>query len=450
MASPIESNSLTRAESTLTERRLIAQNLSGLTRRARTSPGRMRLLSVIAALGTAAVAVTALVVLHAKHDATQFIMSAAQPSMVHASNAYRLFSDADATASVAFITGDGDLVYGHARYSSDLTYATAELAGIARTASATPDIDRNLQLINEQLPTYTGLVETARSNNRQGFPVGAAYLRQASETMRTTILPAVLAIYREEAGKLGHAYHSGLSRRGPAVLLTVAAGLVALMVITQFWLARRTRRTFNLGWLAATVVIAALAIMVTGATTSNSHNLESARRLGSDATGELSSARILAVRAQADESLALIARGSGLGFSQDFDEVASRLRGAHDDGLIPQVQDTLRRVGAAGSADVFGTDLSAFFTEHQNISKLEDRGQYSNAIERTSGVEAPRVTAALAVLDHEIVASQARFVASMQRASFSATAWDAIVLIGAAVGCALIAAGINPRLREYR
>jgi hypothetical protein len=90
------------------------------------------------------------------------------------------------------------------------------------------------------------------------------------------------------------------------------------MVGVQFWLAGRTHRILNLGWLAATIVTAVVATAVGLVIASNTDGLQSARQRGSDATAELSSARILALRAQADESLALIARGSGTSFAQDF------------------------------------------------------------------------------------------------------------------------------------
>ena len=44
--------------------------------------------------------------------------------------------------------------------------------------------------------------------------------------------------------------------------------------------------------------------------------------MGSDSVQVLSAARILALRAQADESLALVARGGGDQYLTDFDAVA--------------------------------------------------------------------------------------------------------------------------------
>ena len=162
----------------------IKESLSALARRLQTTPGQMRFASATTALMTIVVSIAAIAVLHTRHDATQSIASVAQPSLVHASNAYASFSDADATASIAFLTGDLDLVNGQSRYISDLRIATDDLAAISRTAGATAAVESSIFTINSRLPAYTGLVESARSNNLQGFPVGSAYLRRASETMR--------------------------------------------------------------------------------------------------------------------------------------------------------------------------------------------------------------------------------------------------------------------------
>ena len=410
----------------------------------------MRFASAITALMTIVVSVAAIAVLHTRHDATRAIASIAQPSLVRASNAYAKFSDADTTASVAFLTGDRDLVYGRNRYISDLSIATDELAAISQAAGSTGQVEGSVRVINQELPNYTALVEAARSNNRQGFPVGAAYLRQASDKMRTSILPAVLSIYREEAGKLRAAYQSGGSQSGPLFLLVITTALIALMVGVQCWLARRTRRILNLGWLAATIVAAVAATAVAVVIVSNSRDLQSARQRGSDATAELSSARILAVRARADESLVLIARGSGTSFLTDFNEVAMRLRGNGRSGLAEQVRDTLRGLGSEGSADELDSEYSAFFQEHQHILDLEDEGNYAKAINQTSNKEEPHLLRIVTILDTEIAASQQRFTAATKNAAFYAPGMYFVVSLGAVLVCALISGGIYPRLREYR
>ena len=74
-----------------------------------------------------------------------------------------------------------------ARAASALADATAGTTDIqTRTAMAK---------ISEQLTAYTGLVEAARANNRQGHVIGSAYLREASSLMQTSLLPAAEKVY---------------------------------------------------------------------------------------------------------------------------------------------------------------------------------------------------------------------------------------------------------------
>ena len=49
--------------------------------------------------------------------------------------------------------------------------------------------------ISAQLAAYTALVESARANNRQGFVIGSAYLREASSLMQTSLLPGAEKVY---------------------------------------------------------------------------------------------------------------------------------------------------------------------------------------------------------------------------------------------------------------
>ncbi|GAA3063737.1 hypothetical protein GCM10020000_53990 [Streptomyces olivoverticillatus] len=93
-------------------------------------------------------------------------------------------------------------------------------------------------------------METARANNRQGLPLGGAYLRYASDRMREELLPAARALYETETGRLGHDYDDAESWPWAAL----ATGVVALGALG--WAQRRnylrTNRVFNHGLLTAT------------------------------------------------------------------------------------------------------------------------------------------------------------------------------------------------------
>jgi len=155
-----------------------------------------------------------------------------------------------------------------------------------------------------ELPVYSGLIETARANNRQGFPVGAAYLREASDLMRARILPAAGRLYAAEAQRLGDNQRTSTSTGGLVAVLIACVAALIVIVGAQVFLARRTHRIFNVLLVVATVVLVGLATWIMIALTSAQDSLARAQRDGSDAVQVLSAARILWLRAQARRRLA--------------------------------------------------------------------------------------------------------------------------------------------------
>ena len=108
--------------------------------------------------------------------------------------------------------------------------------------------------ISTHLPIYSGLIESARANNRQGFPVGAAYLRPASDLMRTQILPAASTLYQVEARRLGGDYASGVSSAAVVVLVVLAVVMLGLLMAVQLYLAALTHRILSVPMAVATLV----------------------------------------------------------------------------------------------------------------------------------------------------------------------------------------------------
>ncbi|MBM0239138.1 hypothetical protein JNW88_21985 [Micromonospora sp. ATA32] len=108
--------------------------------------------------------------------------------VVAAQDLYRALSDADATAASAFLSGGVEPAAQRDRYQNDVAEAAAALAVIAAGRSGDGARDGAVGVIAAELPVYTGLIETARAYNRQGLPVGAAYLREASGLMRQRML----------------------------------------------------------------------------------------------------------------------------------------------------------------------------------------------------------------------------------------------------------------------
>ncbi len=118
---------------------------------------------------------------------------------------YTTLSVADAAAATAFIAGTEPRAV-RQRYEQAITDASV---AVTRASSGLTDeaLVQLLGRLNAQLSVYTGLVETARTNNRAGNPVGSSYLSEASALMQTQILPNAQRLYEETSATGGHRDH---------------------------------------------------------------------------------------------------------------------------------------------------------------------------------------------------------------------------------------------------
>ena len=161
--------------------------------------------------------------------------------------------------------------------------------------------------ISAQLAAYTGLVESARANNRQGLAVGSAYLREASWLMQSTLLPGAERIYTDNL--------AAVDEDQRAVGSTPILGLVLLVLVLlaigvgSLMLTRRTNRQFNLGLVIAAAVVLLVIGWIVAATRLAASSIENSRAEGTARFEQLAEARILAQQARTDETLQLIARG---------------------------------------------------------------------------------------------------------------------------------------------
>ena len=94
-----------------------------------------------------------------------------------------------------------------------------------------------------------------------------------------------------------------------AIVVAVAGlALVGVLVATQVFLSRRTRRTFNPFLIAATVLTLALVGEIAGTLGAANEHLRGAKQDAYDSIYALTSARTVSYDANADESLWLLAQ----------------------------------------------------------------------------------------------------------------------------------------------
>ncbi len=428
--------------------------IKGIQARLRTTPGRLRLAAVLLALGAIVFGVLAASAVSARRQAADSVATDTEPLLVTAEGLYASLSDADATAATTFLTGGLEPPARRERYASDVRAASGQLATLARQAGGSAQTRAAVRTLATQLSVYSGLVETARTNNRQGFPVGAAYLRQASTLMREELLPAAGRLYEVEARRLSGDYRSGGSAGTLLAVIAVVCAVLGLLAAIQVRFARLTHRIFNVPMALATVLVLALGAWMIVGLISEQNALGRAQRTGSDPVQVLSAARILALRAQGDEGLALVARGGGEASLTDLDAVTRRLGSSSEPtSLLGEAAAIARRGGSAAAIDSLSATFARYLAVHRRVVALETNGRFDDAVNLAVGSRSQELSLSDALnsdLVQEISAAQRRFGSAADDATSALGGlWLAIPLLSV-LFAVLALYGLLQRLEEYR
>ncbi len=387
-----------------------------------------------------------------RSDLVRRVTATSGPLAVAAQDLYRSLSDADATAASAFLSGGLEPAGQRARYEADIATASAALtrvAGGVTEGAGFSAVDR----LAAQLPVYTGLVETARTLNRQGLPLGAAYLREASGLMRQTLLPAAQEAYAAVSGRLAEARDDASGF--PWVALPLGLLALAGLVAAQVCLTRRTNRLLNPGLVTATAAALAAVLWLLAAWAGAAGHLTASRRDGSDQVDLLVQARVLALGARGDESLTLVARGAGATFEQRYAEAMTKLVGADGSGgLLAQAETRAADGTGRAAVDAAVNDARRWRSVHTEIRKLDDSGDYPQAVALAVGTGQESAQSAFGRLDADLARGIEhggdRFARETDRAGDALSgaaagigALTVVLMLGAVIG-------IQRRIAEYR
>lgn len=403
-----------------------------LRRFAGTTPG---IISLVAILVAAVCVVTGLVVggqLDGRIAKQTEVLERAEPFANAAQNLYVALSAADAASASAFLSRE-ETGPTRKRYEQALADAAAALTDV--TSGTTDQGTRAAAAdISAQLTAYTGLVEAARANSRQGFPVGSAYLREASTLMQKTMLPGAQKIF---TGNLA-AVDADQRAIGGFPLVSVALLSVALAAIAigSVIVYGRTNRTFNLGLVVAALLIVVVAAWVVIATQLAAGAAEKSRADGTRQLENLATARILAQQARTEETLLLVTRGDADASDKAFQ------------GLVEDVRGRVHGTSTA-TTDALANWTGSHFAEIQAYRDGDYNGAVDQAIGGSDTASAAHFAALDTALSKDIEATRAQLRDDVSTAgtwlSFSPT--GALVLMVFAAAAAVV--GLWPRLKEF-
>jgi hypothetical protein len=416
----------------------------------RTTPGRLRSASALLVIGLLVFAAITTAATEARSRAAADVATTSGPQLVTAENLYGNLADADATASTIFLRAGQEPRQLRQRYLADVAAAGRQLADFSRSADS-PVARRAVRTISERLPEYTGLVESARANNAQGFPVGAAYLRKASATMRNEILPAATDLYRDAARQLRDNYESGTSSLTLVLVLAAGLGMLTLLVVVQIFVRRRSNRLLNLGLVAATVLVVGLLGWTLLRFGSAHDALNRAQERGSDSVEVLSSARILTLRVQNNENLALIERGTGDVYRAESARIMNELGGksgtSHLLGYAATIAD---RTDDGARIRALAKQFTRLRDLHAQVQAKDDGGEYNQAVALSVGEQLAAVDQLQDALQGDIARSQARLASAAQDARSGFGVLEVAIPVFAIIAGLLVLLGLERRIGEYR
>jgi hypothetical protein len=372
------------------------------------------------------------------------------PISVDAQTLYRSLADADATAATAFLSTGGESADLRTHYLDDIAQASAALTIALRDAD--DDETARLQVVAEQLPVYTGLIETARSNQRLGVPLGGAYLREASGLMQQTILPAAAGVFDSTHRRLVGEQEGadGFPWAAAFFVLLLGGALLAAQVLV----ARRSRRTFNLGLIAASGITALALLWSVVALGASTGRLETGRGSPAEQVSVLANAGRAALQARANESLTLVARGGGATFETQYTAQMDELTGVDGQGGL-----LAEALAQAGDDDrVFieraRAEAQQWRTLHLQVRAADNGGDWNKAVELATATGDQALPAVFARLDKALTSALTAGNQQVDRQADGAegaltglTAGFVLLTIGAMVAVGL---GFRPRIGEYR
>lgn len=403
-------------------------------------------------------------------QAIQTVGKDAVPSIVAAQQIRANMADMDASTANVFI-GSGDNVLVKTQYDKDRADANDNLILAAQNITYGNAERGPILTLTNDLETYSGLVKAARTKGR---PYGIKDLRAASALMHTEMIPAADALDKANFDHLNEAYTAArASAAGRQIGLYFFGALVlAVLLATQVYLARRTRRVLSLPLALATVVLVGFILWLSASLAYENEQLRAAKADCFDSIHALWKAKSVAYDANGDESLYLLGLppSEEAGYDQSFHVKAAQLAG------VP-VTPALVASCASGTVPTFPGDLGVelrnitFVGEHDaavdtlrnwgsymaldaRIRTLETTGHHAEAVTLCTGTAPGQSDYAFGQFDdalgRTLGINQTQFNQTVARAFAGLRPLPFVSAAAALLIIVLTWLGIAPRLHEYR
>jgi hypothetical protein len=383
------------------------------------------------------------------------VVHVSEPLSFEAQRLYQSLSDADVTATTAFLSGPQESLAMRQHYQTDIAQAAADLSDL--TAAAPPgdsQLRSSLATVAASLPVYTGYVTQAQADDVLGYQLtGGSFMQVASEQMHLTLLPAARGVYAQTNASL--AARSAQATGAPWIVATLAlsAAVWILLYRAQRWLSRRTRRTVNYGLLAAWLALTVTGIWLVVAFAVARSDLGGAETQGSAPAQALAQATIAVQQARGDEILNLISRSGSTSFQGDF-AAAQRQAGPGPGSFMSAAANASPGRAAARSIAAAEADARSWYTTGSQVFSLDVAANYAAETSLVIGTGPGSATAGFTRLESDLAAAisadQAEFRSGAAAGAGALSGLEVAFIIAGLVMAAGSAWGLSQRLSEYQ
>lgn len=340
---------------------------------------------------------------------------------------------ADALATNAFLVGGLEPAEQRTAYDEAITAATANLSAALSAQPADADV---LAELNTIVVDYAAGMELARANNRQGLPVGAAYLNQSSSELRGRGMDLIDAAIDANAARS----EDSLGAQHPFWILLPGLVVIGALWGIHRWVRNQFKRKYNSGLLWAIWLVALVTAGAFITTNSQAAVNANVRELEFQDVSDGAQIRGAANLARSNESLRLIARGSGASYEEAWVESAARV-----DDLI-----AYNSLGAGGPRE----DWAAYTDLHGQLVALDDGGDWDGAVQIATDPGPGSASASFTAFDDAIKSRIGSAAAAVEtrldpRNRISLLGWGGAALLLGLFGANRAWRGISRRLEEY-
>ncbi|MHA6758105.1 hypothetical protein [Streptacidiphilus sp. PAMC 29251] len=461
---------------------------------ARNVPSRLRWITA-ACLGLALALAAVVLVAATGVQGTWSVVSARQaPQVLDATGLYQALTDLDAQSANILMFGDDPQLAAQrrtalAQYAQDRTSADRDLQRAGVDAAGSPQAQQALVGVLDGMGRYQDLAARAMELNdraRVGAghpdPTALGLYRQATDLMRTTLLPAADRLVQTNNAAFTSSYDRQRADLADVEGWTPALGGLLLLALLglQLWLARHFRRIINPPLAAATLLTAVFLGLAGTLLAGQGAQLRVARHDAFDSVVALTRARAVVYDANADESRYLLDHDRAPQYQDAFQAASQRIVGLpgadigdYDAALgsaVTAYQGNQADVGFGGfygtefrnitfpgeraAAEKALTTYQAYQLDDRKIRALVAEGRLRDAIAYCTSLAPSGSNADFAAQDaalRQVTAiNSAAFAAAVAHGRGELSTRIPLLAGDAALVLLLCLLGVRPRLAEFR